>query len=984
MNLTHFINLFHTRTDIFATRWVKGNKSGYSPAILYDPFLYRSYNIKNNQQLKQYRTLNEVEIQKHLSGEQHIGVYPLFPNNTSAFIVADFDEGNWLSSAKNFILRCSQVSIPAYLERSRSGNGGHVWIFFSQPYPAVKSRKLILHLLEESGAVSRFDKNVSFDRLFPNQDVLSGKGFGNLIALPLHGESVKHGNCCFIDSETGIAFEDQWKFIESIQKVKVALLDRLIESKFNNVTRQSYNQQTNKNELVIRLSHQIELLSNHLPIKLLTWIKEELNFVNTEYLVKKKSGKNTFGTERYYRLVEDTENGVIMPRGFIGRLIRYCKSEDIVFEFDDARNKFKEVRFAFSAALFPYQNIALLEALRKEMGIIIAPPGSGKTVLALKLIEDRKQPAVIIVHRQQLLTQWMERIEHFLGIPKNEIGIIGKGMKKFGKLITIATIQSLAKYLEANGNFHAGILIVDECHRIPAATFRNTISKIETYYLYGLTATPFRKYNDDKLIFAFLGDVITEVKLEETGKSKFAKIIIRNTNLDIPYNPKLDNFETLSKMIIHDTSRNKLIVDDIIREVKLGRRVIVITERVDHINTLLQFLKQQYVVVTLCGEDSEKNRVVKWKQINEGNFQVLLTTGQFFGEGTDVKNLDTLFLVYPFSFKGKLIQYIGRIQRNETTPTVYDYRDIKIDYLNKLFLKRNSHYRKIQKQVSLFDDPDDNVTSKASLEIDIRVKVPIMELNFYQGYVGFHYEIKEVKKVYEYTIENDCFRPELDILKEYFIKNMKSKNVEVHLIAEIEHEELISQQAVSDDLNKINREFVEGLRFQFVERNFVKSNSLMEGDELKTFDSIKFLPDDENNFEASFIKQLASRNYKHSRHIQFLASQHQSQILKIRFVLNPFAFVFLLAGQSLFHIVMETLDTEEATYIWHLKKETSELRNRIEEIGMQLTLIRNSGRQEFLNSTPANFSRILHDYTVSEKSNSGFINWKGLLEERLV
>ena len=308
------------------------------------------------------------------------------------------------------------------------------------------------------------------------------------------------------------------------------------------------------------------------------------------------------------------------------------------------------------------------------------------------------------------MEQWSERIEAFLGIPKRDIGVIGQGKSKIGKQITLATIQSLPKQLEYVQN-QFGIIIVDECHHVPAETFRNTVGKLQAFYFYGLTATPFRKYNDGKLIFTHLGEVIANVQSTEIENYKLAKIAIRNTELNVPYNSKTDNFESLSKILVHDTARNNLILEDVKTELNQGKKVVIITERKEHIDTLYLFLKQCYEVIALSGEDSITSKKSKWGILQQGNFQVLITTGQYFGEGTDLQNINCLFLVYPFSFEGKLIQYIGRVQRSEINPTIYDYRDYKIDYLNKLFLKRNSYYRKIEKQATLFDEPKDEITT---------------------------------------------------------------------------------------------------------------------------------------------------------------------------------------------------------------------------------------------------------------------------------
>ena len=363
-----------------------------------------------------------------------------------------------------------------------------------------------------------------------------------------------------------------------------------------------------------------------------------------------------------------------------------------------------------------------------------------------------------------------------------------------------------------------GIIIVDECHHIPAETYSGVVSKLYSYYIYGLTATPFRKYNDGKLIFVYLGEIISEIKTQELKNQQKATIIIRNTDLDVPFNSRTDRFETLSKILIHDVARNKLILDDVKLEVKSGKRAVIITERKEHIDSLCQFLKQKYEVISLSGEDSETSKAGKWKYLQEGNYQVLVTTGQYFGEGTDLKNTECLFLAYPFSFKGKLIQYIGRVQRGEASPWIYDYRDAKIDYLNRLFLKRNSYYRKLEKQASLFDESGIEVTTnRTTIRIDERIKVPIEDLEFRYGTMAFRYQVEKMDTSLEFEIENDEVRPEFYILKPYFSKVLKTKNVEVTINAEFHEGKLISQIAKSYDLDRINKEIIDTVRFRFIE-----------------------------------------------------------------------------------------------------------------------------------------------------------------------
>ena len=995
-----FKSFFRGREDVFAVRWENGKKSGYMPAYTYDPYLYRTHKMRGgtfqNYPDKRYLPLSDKEIEKHLKGEQLVGIYPLLKENTSWFIAADFDDDNWLEECKTFLKVCIENEIPAYLERSRSGHGGHIWIFFEQPYPSIRSRKIILSLLQKSGVFSVFDKSSSFDRLFPNQDFHSGKGLGNLIALPLYKKTLEEGNSCFLDLNTFQPIQNQFDFLKNIQRITIKKLDELYQSILtltdsasgNLITTNSTHTELLSDKLTITLNNVVKINRNGLSTLLINFLKDELNFANTEYFIKKKVGKNTFDTERYFQFVEETENEVIVPRGFLGKLIRFCNENNILYIFNDMRKKLKNIDFQFNAKLREHQQSAIEIASKKDFGVIVAPPGSGKTIVGLKIISDRSQPALIIVHRKQLVEQWIERIETFLGIPKHEIGRIGQGKSKIGNKITIATIQSLSKELnkpESDSFTNSfGTVLVDECHHIPAKTYRDTIAKLPTYYLYGLTATPFRKYNVGKIIFFHLGEIIVEIKPTEISSYKQAKIIIRNTGLDIPFNSKTDQFETLSKILVHDSGRNKLILEDIFVELKLGKKVVIITERKEHIDTLNQYLKQSYETITLSGDDSESNRNLKWKTLKESNYQVLITTGQYFGEGSDLQNANSLFLVYPFAFEGKLIQYIGRVQRSEVTPTIYDYRDIKIDYLNKLFLKRNIYYRKIEKQASLFDEPIEEATiHKNNRKIELKIKVSIEELDFRYGSVVFKYTIPEIPEPIEFEIENLQIRPEFEVLKPYFAKTLQTKLVSFDIYAEFENGEIISQQATSTDLQKINQEVIEGVRFKFITNSFLgmkpqTDNNLMTVDELlKNENRIPCLYNDGQNLLDDLLSQ---KSFRHSKQLKYLANRHERTILKIRFVLSPFSFVFLLSGENQFHIVLETLDTEEATYLWHIEKYKAQLKSQLKVIDEHLSIIRNKGRQAFLDIKPENFSRILHDYSDSQK---GFVIWKDMLEERI-
>ena len=391
--LSLYKSLFSGREDVFALRWEKNNKSNYMPAYSFDPHRYRLHQVKGgtfqNFPDKTYLPLTDEQLIKHLKGEQVIGLYPLLKDNTSWFIAADFDEADWVNECRMFIKVCEEHDIPAYLERSRSGKGGHVWIFFEEPYEAFRSRKIILSLLQKVGIISVFDKNSSFDRLFPNQDYLSKKGFGNLIALPLNKLSLNNGNSCFINPDTLQPFDDQWAFLKTVTRITTSQLNHI------------YNEQSGQDEpstglfqktptvpgkLAIILNSQIQISRTGLPAALIAFLKDELNFANNEYQVKKNINKNTFGIKRYFKLLSETSESIIIPRGFIGRLLRFCKEQQIDYALEDNRKKVEQVTFKGHIQLWEHQLSAQEAAAKKDFGIIVAPPGTGKTTTIVELI----------------------------------------------------------------------------------------------------------------------------------------------------------------------------------------------------------------------------------------------------------------------------------------------------------------------------------------------------------------------------------------------------------------------------------------------------------------------------------------------------------------------------------------------------------------------------------------------------------------------
>ena len=700
-----YMNLFRGRKDIYARHWEKNGKGGYSPAYQFNwqeflAFKAKSGRLADFHNKKQLVLTLEV-VRSHLEGNQTIGIYPLLEDNTSYFIVADFDKDNWEKDSKKFIKICEANNIQAYLERSRSGKGSHVWIFFEDKYPASKSRAIILELIRKVLNLSEFEKEVSFDRLFPNQDFLAKNGVGNLISLPSNGKSIKEQNTTFLNHDSYKIIPDQWEYLKNIKKTSIAQLDNLYNqliSKETNNTFQNIKVNSSSVILTINIGNLIKLNKQNLNPLLVHFLRENLNFFNAEYAVKKKLGISTYQTEKYFKLISEEGEYIFIPRGFINQLIEFCQKNEIPFVLNDERKLKPETVFKSKITLYDYQKTTLQEIQDKDYGVIVAPPGSGKTIIGLELIAKKSQPALILVHRAQLFEQWVERIQSFLGINKTEIGQISGSKKKIGKQITVAMMQTLIKskdMQEISDKF--GTIIIDECHHIPAKTFRELIVNFNPYYLYGLTATPKRKYNDEKLIYYYIGEIISEMNPNKNLNIVTpinTSLIIQETNLSVPFDFKTDTFEVLSKILVYDSSRNLMIIEDILKQIKEGRKILLLTERKEHVEVLNLYLKNQCEVITLTGDDSMTKRKIKLDQIHMGHFNIIVATGQLFGEGIDLPSLDCLFLVYPFSFEGKLTQYIGRIQRSKNHQIIYDYRDSQITFFEKLFKRRCTYYRK--------------------------------------------------------------------------------------------------------------------------------------------------------------------------------------------------------------------------------------------------------------------------------------------------
>ncbi|TSA44028.1 DEAD/DEAH box helicase [bacterium] len=702
-----FASLFRGRSDVYARYWEKNGHSGYSPAYSFNWTEFMAHkraggSIKTFENKTLLPLTHEV-FRDHLNGRLLAGIYPILEDGTSYFLAADFDGENWLEEARAYIHAAAQVNLSAYLEKSKSGNGGHVWMFFADSYPCYKSRRIGLELVRRALNISDFDKEVSFDRLFPNQDSVPDGGFGNLIALPLQGEYASRGTMIFIDPENGTPIQDQWAYLSKIKKYGVDELDTVLASleHIKNDMRPAQKRQTSE-KIMLVVRNRIALERKFITPNITGFIRDNLNFLNPEYLVRKQMGKSIYKVEKYFKLVDEVGESVFIPRGFLKKLSTFLDSEHIPFEIIHEPAAIEPAIFSSSIKLIAPQQNVLEKALQYDEGMIVAPPGSGKTMVGMELVVRRGLPALVLVHRKELLEQWVERIQTFLNIPKTKIGRFYGTKKKIGDQITVGLLQSFSRAKDLSEYANAfGTIIIDECHHIPAKTFRTTIVRFNPHYIYGLTATPKRKWGDEKIIHAYVGETIaymedtpSELTILKEPKTKL-EIVIRNTELHIPFAWKTDQFQLLAKIISFDTERNRLVADDILAQTNAGERVLVLSERKEHLDILRLCLKGKCETILISGDDSSAQRFRKLKSIKNGNYQAILSTGQFFGEGMDIHNITVLVLAFPFSFEGKLVQYIGRLLHGANPKRVIDYRDSKVEFLERQYKQRQRYYNKI-------------------------------------------------------------------------------------------------------------------------------------------------------------------------------------------------------------------------------------------------------------------------------------------------
>ena len=726
-----FRSLFRGREDVYAVRWTnRWNKSGYAPKARHDWQALASTEPDQRKEVDR-RTrdlvpLTDEAVDGHLRGRETIGVFPLLQDETCWFLAIDFDGANWADDAAAFTAVCAERGVPAATERSRSGDGAHVWIFFQQPISASTARKLGSALLTEAAAQRHQIGLKSYDRLFPNQDTLPRGGFGNLIALPLQKTPRQSGNAMFVDANFA-PYPDQWRFLYSVERMATQDVESLVEKALRNGSVLGIRVSRSDDESdpwmlppsggrkqiaiegplpsaarVVR-ANRVFVEKAGMPSALVNRILRLAAFQNPEFYRAQAMRLSTHDKPRIIQCAEELLRHVALPRGSLGELSSLLQSLGVEADLNDERFAGKPIDVSFAGTLRPRQQEAFRAMLRHDDGILSAPTAFGKTAVAAYVISARRVNTLVLVHRQKLLEQWRDQLAMFLNVPRASIGQVGAGRTCRTNCVDVAGIQSLhSKGQVADLVTDYGQIIVDECHHVAAVTFERVMREAKARNVMGMTATVTRKDGLHPIIAMQCGPVrfrLSPRTMTEAAPFKHT-VLPRPTGFKQPLEEAEPKIHELYAAMVEDEDRNGLIVGDLLAAVNAGRSPLLLSKRTKHLEVIAGMLEGQVPnVFVLRGGMGRKQRRALDEALAAVPAQaprVLLATGSYIGEGYDDPRLDTLFLAMPVSWRGTLQQYVGRLHRlreGKQVVQVYDYVDSAVPMLERMFGRRIRGYR---------------------------------------------------------------------------------------------------------------------------------------------------------------------------------------------------------------------------------------------------------------------------------------------------
>ena len=718
-----FRRLFRGRTDVYPVRWEsKAGKTGYSPACANEwrAGICEKPRIKcSDCGHRLLVPLANLTIYNHLAGRHTIGVYPLLADDSCHFLAVDFDDADWRNDVQAFALSCRELGVPAALEVSRSGNGAHAWVFFSSKVSARDARRLGTALISHTCARTRQLKLTSYDRLFPNQDTMPKGGFGNLIALPLQKLPRDSGGSIFVDDALR-PHPDQWAFLASVHTmaphdIEPTILRATGGSHPLDVTfitgedqEEPWRRPVQAKQrllgpmpasLTVTLSNLLYFEKAQLSQPLANRLIRLAAFQNPEFYKAQAMRLPVWDEPRVIGCAENFPNHVALPRGCLDAVRELLRENGIRCELQDERFGGAPLDVSFSGTLRPDQEEAVAAMLRHDTGILCAPTAFGKTVTAAALIARRGVNTLVLVHRTELLKQWQERLQAFLGVGKGVIGTIGGGKAKPTGGIDIAVMQSLSRQGETSEIIeNYGQVIADECHHLSAFSFEAILKRARARYVLGLTATPIRRDGRQPIIFMQCGPT-RHTASRPAGSPQTLEVIPRYLSARMALAADA-GIQDVFRHVANDAGRTEAIADEIVSSFEQGHKVLVLTERTEHLDTIGAALASRVpTLFTLHGRMSKKRRAALVGELDAlppNTPRVLLSTGKLVGEGFDHPPLDTLVLAMPISWKGTLQQYAGRLHREHADKTrvrIIDFVDAGHPVLLRMWDKRQHGYQ---------------------------------------------------------------------------------------------------------------------------------------------------------------------------------------------------------------------------------------------------------------------------------------------------
>lgn len=731
-----FLDLFGARRSVYPKLWenTKTGKMGYAPACdnEWRPGICRKPQIRCSDCAHQkFPPLDGAAVEAHLRGLHTIGTYAIREGDACIFLAADFDGDGWQDAAQAYCRAGSLAGVPVALERSRSGAGGHTWIFFSESVPAVLARRLGTILLAKAAASQPAMPLHAYDRLFPNQDSMPAGGFGNLIALPLAKAARERGNTVFLGADLK-PVPDQWEFLRSVRRLSREDFDRILarvaplppitgpaESPEASLSLQSDERALDLSrpkivpgmmagEITARLDASLHLPREALATAVVAALKRLATFANPVFHEKQRLRFPTYDTPRFIFAGELHPDRLVLPRGTADDAVGIIESAGGTVAVHDARPNAPRIRWEFLGELRKEQEHAVREMMKHDYGVLSAPPGAGKTVMGCALIARHRTAALVLVHRTILLEQWREEAGRFLGLKRKEIGVWrGQGSRMNGRL-DVAMLPSLSRSENAAEFFAGyGLVIVDECHHVPAVSFEALLKVCPCRHVVGLTATPQRKDGLERLLHLQCGPIRHTVNVAST-ESIPRTVFVRRSSFQLPA-------ESAAKPAIHeiwqalvdDNGRTQQVAHDVWAAAGGGRSPLVLSDRKAHLDKLqeeftrLRETDDVAIFRLESGSGIKERRAIRAaidkRSANKQRY-VLFSTASLIGEGFDLPALDTLFLAMPLSFKGRLIQYAGRLHRSHAEKhevVIYDYLDENHPVTQAMFRRRATAYRQM-------------------------------------------------------------------------------------------------------------------------------------------------------------------------------------------------------------------------------------------------------------------------------------------------